>query len=133
MFAISQKEAVKLPGAQSAGLRCQRLFEDSQLRENRLQPPFAERPVFIRPRQLDIQSAFESYLHQHLECLFEVDLPFTDGNVAVENQIVVAHMGADDPVRKGVDEGSGTAGKEARMGDIQREAEVLRWYRIENT
>jgi len=40
--------------------------------------------------------------------------------VAVEDQIVVADVRADDPVREGIDKRFGTARKKARMGDVKR-------------
>ncbi|MFH2118901.1 MAG: hypothetical protein ABIJ25_00695 [Pseudomonadota bacterium] len=68
----------------------------------------------------EAQRPLEIYLHEVSKDALEVDLAVPDGDVAVEDQIVVADVRADDPVREGIDKRFGTARKKARMGDVKR-------------
>jgi len=110
----------------------QRLLEDSQLVEDGFQSPFAQRAVLIRPGKLYVQGPLEPELHEVSEDPLKVDLSVPNGHMSVEDQVVVAHVSADDPVGKGVHEGLRSPGQEARMGNVQGETEVLRGDRVKD-
>ena len=76
---------------------------DPQFLQHGHQALLAQEPLLVL-LQLDVQRSLESDFLEPFQGRSEVDLAFSDGEVEIELQVVVADVAAHDPIGEGPDE-----------------------------